>query len=280
MDWVGSLNGAIGYIEDNILTDVTCSQIANHVFISSAHLQRCFYSLTGLTIGEYVRNRRLTLAAHELAAKRVKVIDAALKYGYETPEAFSKAFARFHGVAPSRAGRFGTFLKSFNRMSVKIIMEGGSVMDYRIEKREAFGVVVMAKDFNTDNDTKAEIPAFWDEYFSRGFEKKIPPVLGVCAPHEQGGKFFRYGIGCFEENAGGVPEGFERWEIPASSWAVFKCVGAMPGAIQEMWGRIYGEWLPQANYELHESYDFEYYTEGDVNSPDYVSEIWASVREK
>jgi len=285
MDWVETLNRALDYIESNLQETMTCAMIADHAYISNAHLQRGFYSLTGLTVSEYVRNRRLTLAGHELSTENAKVIDVALKYGYETPESFSKAFSRFHDVTPSQAKRKGVNLKSFNRLTVKIIMEGGSVMDYRIEKKEAFNVVVKAKLFNENNSVSDdggtnEIPAFWDEYFARGLGEKVSPDLGVCGEVMPECKTFKYGIGGVEEKADKIPDGFEKWTIPANTWAVFKCVGAMPDAIQKMWKRIYGEWLPQASYELVPSYDFEYYTEGDVNSPDYISEIWVPVKEK
>ena len=285
MDWIEALNKALDYIEDNLLDNITCSTIANHVYISNAHLQRGFYSLTGLTIGEYVRNRRLTLAGHELSVANAKVIDVAMKYGYETSESFSKAFSRFHDVTPSQAKRSGVNLKSYNRLTVKIIMEGGSVMDYRIEKKETFSVVVKAKLFNENNsilgdNSLTEVPAFWGEYFSQGLGAKVPPDLGVCGEMMPDSKAFWYGIGCNAEKVNEIPDGFEKWTIPANTWAVFKCVGAMPDAIQTMWKRIYSEWLPQAKYELVPSYDFERYMEGDVDSPDYVSEIWVPVREK
>ena len=290
MDWVVALNNAIEYIEDNLLGDITSSKIARHVYISSSHLQRGFYCLTGMTISEYVRNRRLSLAGHELATENSKVIDIALKYGYETPESFSKAFTRFHGATPTQAKRKGVNIKSYNRLTVKIIMEGGSVMDYRIEKKEEFDVIVKAKIFG--EDSTAAIPAFWDEYFSQNLGSIVPPDLGVCGEVKAGGKEFSYGIGCFVEKlsgsasgipgnkAGSIPDSFEKWTVPANTWAVFKCIGAMPDAIQSMWKRIYNEWLPQAKYEIASSYDFEYYTEGDNSSPDYISEIWIPVNEK
>ena len=278
MDWVEALNKAIDYIEENLLDEITCSKIAQHAYVSNAHLQRGFYCLTGLTINEYVRNRRLSQAGHELATENAKVIDVALKYGYETPESFSKAFTRFHGTTPTQAKHNGVNIKSYNRLTVKIIMEGGSVMDYRIEKKEGFDVIVKAKIFG--DDSTVAIPAFWDEYFSQNLGDIVPPDLGVCGEVKNGGKEFSYGIGCFANKINGIPDGFEKWTIPAYTWAVFKCVGAMPGAIQSMWKRIYNEWLPQAKYEIAPSYDFEYYTEGDNSSPDYISEIWVPVNEK
>ena len=278
MDWVKTLNDALDYIEDNLLEDITSLNIAKHVYVSNAHLQRGFYYMTGLTLGEYIRNRRLTLAGHELSAKGAKVIDAAVKYGFETSESFSKAFSRFHGVTPAQAKRRGVNLKSYNRLTAKIIMEGGSVMDYRIEKKEAFSVIVKAKTFGENG--AAEIPAFWDEYLSSGAGASVAPMMGVCGDVNPDNKEFWYGIGSPAENTAPIPDGFVKWDIPENSWAIFKCVGAMPDAIQTMWKRIYSEWLPQANYELIPSYDIEYYTEGDTSSPDYISEIWAPVKEK
>lgn len=279
MDWVQSLNGAIAYIEDNILTPISCSEIANHVYTSNSHFQRTFCLLTGYTIGEYVRNRRLTLAGQELLEQRAKVIDIALKYGYETPESFSKAFSRFHGISPVQARRAGAHLKAFQRLTIKIVMEGGSIMDYKIVKEDSFNVVVKAKLFTEDESTEG-CPAFWDEFFEEGLEKKLVPDLAVCGELSASGKEFSYGIGCREECVKEMSEDFETWTIPASTWAVFKCVGPMPHAIQDMYKKIYSEWLPQSKYELASGKDFEKYFEGDPQSADYVSEIWIPVKEK
>lgn len=278
MDWVHTLNKALDYMEEHLCESITVRDIAAHVYTSAAHLQRCFYSLTGLTIGEYIRNRRLTLAGHALCGEKVKVIDVALRYGYDSPESFSKAFSRFHGVTPVKARQEGVTLKSYDRLVIKIIMEGGSVMDYRIEKKEAFTVVVKAKSIG--EDSAKEVPAFWTEYRKQGLDTKLIPLMGICGETRPGDKDFPYGIGCPEELALAAPEGFTKWTIPEKTWAIFKCVGAMPDAIQNMWTRIYSEWLPQAKYELNPPYDIEYYPDGDMDSPDYVSEIWVPVREK
>ena len=284
MDWVITLNKALDYIENSLLEDINCSQIAKHVYISNAHLQRSFFCLTGLTINEYVRNRRLTLAGHDLSVKKGNVIDIAMKYCYETPESFSKAFSRFHSVTPAQAKRNGVNLKSYNRLTVKIIMEGGSIMDYRIEQKEEFKVVVKVKSFKDasfdPDESINEVPSSWDEYYEQGLHEIVAPVLGVCEDVNPNTRMFRYGIGNFDADVPNKPDDFEVWTIPAHTWAVFKCFGAMPEAFEKIWKRVYSEWLPQANYELIPSYDFEYYTEGDKGSPNYISELWIPVKEK
>ena len=206
MNWVEVLNRAIEYVEANLLSEITLVDVADHVHTSGAHLQRGFSALASITLGEYIRNRRLTLAAFDLTHSDAKVIDVALMYGYETPESFSKAFSRFHGVAPSAARQRSTELKSFSRLTIKVIMEGGSVMDYRIEEREAFEVAVKVKVIQTEDGDSTQIPAFWDEYFASGLPD---PVLGICGSVSEQVKAFPYGIGDFLTAGQHAPEGFD-----------------------------------------------------------------------
>lgn len=135
MDWIAGLQNAIDYIEDHLLENIDYDVVAAQSFSSSYHFQRVFSILCGFTIGEYIRNRRLSLAGKELAITDIKVIDAAMKYGYESPDSFAKAFQRFHGVLPSQARYNGSNLKSFSRLVLKISLEGGKTMNYRIEEK-------------------------------------------------------------------------------------------------------------------------------------------------
>lgn len=279
MEWIQTLNKAIDYIEENLSEDIDCNKIAAHVCISSFHFQRTFNLLTDLTIGEYIRNRRLSLAGQELIKEDVKIIDIALKYGYETPESFSKAFKRFHGITPNQAKRKGENLKSFNRLIIKIQLIGGSVMDYKIIKKDVFKLVIKSKTFNMDSNL-IDIPLFWDEYFKAGLGKVVCGEIGICIQENIGDKEFKYGIGEFYNESSAIPEGFEILEVPSYDWAVFKCVGAMPNSIQDLWKRVYSEWLPQSSYELIPTFAIEYYTEGDIKSEDYISEVWIPVIEK
>lgn len=279
MDWIQSLNKAIAYMEQNLLTDLSPEDVAKQVHISNYHFQRAFHLLTGMTIGEYIRSRRLSLAGHELAASNSKVIDIALKYQYETPESFAKAFSRFHGITPSQARIQGAHLKSLNRLLIKITLEGGTVMDYRIESKKAFQALVKVQTFTPETSQKG-IPAFWSDYFSSGMQHQVPGAIGICEQEKACDKEFNYGIGCIYTPGKNIPEGFKLLEIPAYTWVIFRCVGPMPGAIQDTWSRIYSEWLPQAEYQLLPDYDLEVYTEGDNQSSDYVSEIWIPVTKK
>lgn len=279
MEWIKTLNKAIDYIEDNITENIRCEDVADHIYLSSFHFQRTFSLLTGISVGEYIRNRRLSIAGQELLTSNHKVIDIALKYGYETPESFSKAFSRFHGVTPNEAKKQGTILKSFNRLIVKIILEGGNSMDYRIEKKEAFQIVAKTKYFTADT-SNMDIPKFWSEYNSEGLDKKVRDMMGICVHSKENKNGWKYGIGCEKKYVDVIPEGFEILEIPTHTWAIFTCIGAMPDAIQNLWKRVYGEWLPASNYEMIPNYDIEFYTDGDSSKDDYVSEIWIPIIEK
>ena len=135
MDWILGLQKAIDYIENNLTETIDYEKVAAQSFSSSYHFQRVFSILCGFTIGEYIRNRRLSLAGTELATSDAKVIDVALKYGYESPDSFAKAFQKFHGILPSQARNNGSMLKSYSRLVLSISLEGGSVMKYRIEER-------------------------------------------------------------------------------------------------------------------------------------------------
>lgn len=276
MEWIQSVNQAIDYIEKHLTEDIHCADVAGYVHISLFHFQRTFSLLTGMAVGEYIRKRRLSLAGEELAKQNAKVIDVAFKYAYDSPESFTKAFVRFHGVTPSQAKK-GNGLKYIHKLVVNISAEGSRRMDYRIEKKDGFRLLVYAKMF-TDESSEKGIPAFWDEYYQNEMYKKAPGYLGICAQEKDGAKEFMYGIGCDADDVKEVPEGFQTIAIPAYTWAIFKCVGATPDAIQKTWEDIYREWLPGADYELIPDYDIENYLPGDNTACDYVSEIWIPVK--
>lgn len=283
MDWITRLQNSVDHIENHLLDDLSIEEVAETAFVSSFHYQRIFSLLTGMTIGEYIRKRRLAMAGQEITCSGDKVIDIALKYGYDSPESFSKAFTRFHGISPAAARNPGSSLKSFSPLVLKITIEGGLTMEYRIENKQDFRVLVMSRMFTAETSS-AEIPKFWNEFFSKGCNKVACGRFGICCPPEKGSRQFKYGIGNYlnetSANQSDVPAGFEILDIPAGIWAVFLCVGPMPDSIQNLWKRIYSEWLPTSGYEIVPGYDIEMYTEGNVDSSDYKSEIWLPVKKK
>jgi AraC family transcriptional regulator len=153
---------------------------------------------------KYLQNRRLSQAGAELAKDNVRVIDVALKYGYDSPESFTKAFSRFHGYTPIQV-KNGSPVRFMNRYTLQITIEGEKIMEYKIEKWEAMDLLVHAKDFHAET-SEDEIPAFWDEYYGNEQYSMIPGYLGICAQKKTGGDSFRYGIGCKASDADGVPQ--------------------------------------------------------------------------
>lgn len=292
MDWITGIQQAIDYVEEHIMEPLDYAEIAKCAYSSSFHFQRVFSILCGFTLGEYIRFRRLSLAGSELLYSDAKIIDIALKYGYETPESFSRAFTRFHGLAPSQAKQNSAILKSFSRLSVKLILNGGTTMDYRIESKDAFKLIVKKKKISSNQElTAAEISEFWQQCNVDGtipaLCKYIPQdnIFGDCIVGASFGKDaadqeFPYAIGAMYNGLPVEEDAFVIEEIPAHTYVVFPCTGKMPEAFQNLYQRIYSEFFPTSAYQPCGGTDFEAYPSADVASPDYQCEIWVAVEKK
>lgn len=287
MDFIQNLQRSIDYMEDNILEPITYEDVAKHVYMSSYHFHRTFSLLTGITANEYIRNRRLSMAGQELSISDSKVIDIALKHGYDSPESFTKAFTRFHGITPNVARRAGVKLKSFNRLLIKIKLEGGTIMDYRIERREKFKLLAKVKNFKNESvseDGNTEISDFWSECCKDGTFDILKQntinhdFYGACAPISKESEHFEYGVG-MKYSGGNIPEGYKIWEVKPTLWAVFKCIGEKADCIGETWERIHSEFLPSSEYSMMDDTDFELYSEV-VNKEGCFCEIWIPVKKK
>lgn len=291
MDWITGLQNAIDYIEDNLTDEFDYTEIANRAYSSTFHFQRVFGILCGYSLGEYIRNRRLTLAGSDLASSHIKVIDAALKYGYDSPESFSRAFTRFHGITPSQSKTDGAKLKSFSRLSVKLILDGGSIMNYRIEKKDVFDVIVKKKYFPTDIDlSNKQLPGFWDSCRKDGtipvlckYREKDNvfgnALVGICFEDITKDNEFLYAVGVAYK-CGNVTEGLAVDKILAHTWAIFECVGKIPIAIQDLLHKIYSEFFPTSDYQPFGGLDIQVYPDGDMQSRQYKCEIWIAVKKK
>ncbi|MBD5506114.1 MAG: AraC family transcriptional regulator [Lachnospiraceae bacterium] len=284
MDWIKAVENAIEYIEENITEDLTIAGIASQVNLSAFYFQKGFAMLCGYTVGEYIRMRRLSLAGSELLSSDVKVIDLAVKYGYDSADSFTKAFTRFHGSTPTDVRKNGAALKSFARLHIKLSLEGGSVMEYRIEEKAAFKVMGISRIFSYES-ANTDIPKYWDEVYIGAARKLVMGMYGICFDAEMSGNQFRYMIADDLQEEFATERKLEEYEIPAHTWAVFPCRGPMPLALQEVNRRIFSEWLPASRYELSEGYNIEYYSnaadykEG-TSDPEYYAEVWIPVKEK
>ncbi|HWO95793.1 MAG TPA: AraC family transcriptional regulator [Bacillus sp. (in: firmicutes)] len=284
MEMLQRMNGCLQYIEDHLDGKLDLEELARLSCCSKFHFQRMFHMVTGFTLADYIRKRRLTLAAQELTNTNAKVIDVALKYGYETPESFSKAFRKAHGVSPSQVKEPGTSLKAFPRISFHIQLKGEKEMNYRIVERDAFHVIGVGKQVSTcQNENLKEIPLFWNEVNTKGISLELlqlaqkDEMFGMCMDFDHANEELTYFIGVESQEK---REAFETKTVPALTWAVFESVGPMPGAIQSVWKRIYSEWFPSTGYEHAAGPEFEVYPPGDVNDPNYRCEVWVPIKKK
>lgn len=290
VDIVSGMQSAIDYIENHLTDDIDYNHLAQKACMSNFYFQRMFSALCGYTVGDYIRFRRLTLAGSELLNTDAKVIDAALKYGYNSPESFSRAFAKFHGVPPSAAKSNGSNLKTFSRLYVNIILRGGTMENFKVVKKEAFTVLEKVEQHTVDNSAnKNTIPEFWERCWCDGTIKTIlhnlcetKDLFGICYSKSSAldSRTFDYSVAGICKSDIDVPEGFRINTIPARTWLVFDCVGPMPDAMQSVWHKLCSEVMPSLSYEPTYEFDIEAYTAGNMTADDYKSEIWIPVKEK
>jgi AraC family transcriptional regulator len=271
--WVEGLQNAIAYIEDNLTEEIQIKDVANQAYISEFHFQRIFAVLCGYSVAEYIRNRRMTLAARELMGSDVKVIDVAIKYGYDSPDSFTRAFTRFHGVTPSAAREKGVQLKDFAPLRIAVSLKGGTMMDYKIEEKAAFTVMGRKRSFNVETSYQ-EIPKFWMEHMSDGSSKIVCGMYGICIDSHGGD--FDYLIADNYVPWSEVPEGYETRTIPAGTWAVFPC---KLKTLQDTNTKMWKEWLPSCkNYKLGGNYNVEMYGLPNEEDPqESYCELWLPV---
>lgn len=285
MEWLERLNQSISYIEDNLAGEIDYEQAARIACCSTFHYQRMFSYIANVALAEYIRRRRMTLAAFELQNSDIKIIDLALKYNYESPTSFTRAFQSVHGVAPTTARNEGVQLKAHPRISFLLSVKGDVEMNYKIEKKDAFRIVGVKEHIEMNVDENfIRVPQFWGETFQNGMfdsicqlsNKEPCGVLGVSTC--MNGKDFDYYIACSTDKP--TPLNMHEYEVPAATWAIFECIGPMPGAIQDLQKRIVTEWLPVSGYEYDNAPDIEVYPEGDASLPEYRSEVWVPVIKK
>jgi AraC family transcriptional regulator len=287
MDLLEKMNGALNHIEENLTNDIDFKEVARLAFCSEYHFKRMFSFLAGVALSEYIRRRRLTLAAFELNNSNIRIIDVAIKYGYSSADSFTRAFQSLHGVTPSEARNNGQSLKAYPRMTFQLTIKGGSEMNYRIEEKEAFRIVGIKKRVSIIfSGVNPEIASMWESLNDETINnlKKLSNVepLGLLSAStnfsegrmEEKGELDHYiGVATTKE----CLDHLTQLEIPASTWAVFEAVGPFPDTLQNVWGRIYSEWFPSSNYEQTEGPEILWNEHKDVTSPTFKSQIWIPI---
>ncbi len=298
MEWTETLRRTIGYLEAHLLEEDAAEGAAREACLSPLYLQKGFKLVTGYSMTEYIRNRRLYLAGLEIIAGREKVIDLAYQYGYDTPESFSKAFSRFHGVSPSQLRRSPDRLAPFLPLRITLSIRGGHDMDFTVEKMEGLQFIGIEREFPLESSYR-DLPRFWDEFahthcspLQAGKEPETALEKAVCQCNigefgvciDTGGSapgHFRYMIaGRYDGRE--IPEGLTVFTLPALEWARFRCSGPMPEALQAVNTKIFREWLPgNPDYEIALGVNIEWYSmDKTMDAADYESEIWLPVRRK
>jgi len=288
MNLLKYMNDALTYIEKNLENDINMAKVAKIARCSEFHFKKMFSYLAGITFLEYVRRRRLTMAGFDLKSQHMKVIDVAIKYGYHSPDSFAKAFYQLHGINPSEVNTTGKSLKSFPRMTFQLSITGGSELNYRIEKKEAFTIVGIKE--RIPLVYKGENPAITemltkltgDVYSKLKSLANVEPLGGYSASYnimereneEKAELDHLIGVATTKKDLLGLGS----LHVAATTWAIFTVLGN-PANIQEIWGRIYTEWFPSSNYQVVEGPEI-LFTDWDTNGSNYKGEIWIPVEKK
>ncbi|PFV79635.1 AraC family transcriptional regulator [Bacillus sp. AFS059628] len=290
MDSLKNMNAAMQYIEHNLTDEIDFKEVAKIAYCSEYHFKRMFSFLAGVSLSEYIRCRRLTLAAFELKDSDTKVIDVAIKYGYNSPDSFARAFQNLHGITPSEARNGSHSLKAYSPMTFQLSIQGGNEMNYRIEEKEPFRIIGITKRvpivFNGVNE---EIASMWKSLNPKSIQtlkslSNMEPngIISASTNFSEGrmeekGELDHYiGVATTKD----CPAQFAQLEVAASTWAIFEAVGPFPETLQNVWGRIYSEWFPSSNYELAEGPEILWNEQKDISSPNFKSEIWIPVLRK
>lgn len=285
---------AINYMEEHIYENINYADVAKSVHMSNYNFHRTFSFIAGMTANEYIRNRRLTLAAQELQTTDISVIDVAYKYGYESPESFSKAFSRFHGATPRQAKQKGTEIHLFNPLVIKVTLKGGSIMDYRMEHKEHQQFLALVRAFPNEissDDNDHSIPDFWTECSEKnliGPMQALRPegkrdLYGLCSLLKDSETHFNYGIGIMldedtdqKELGQFIKNGYSIWKTEPVDYAVFKCFGSDGNCLGETWNKFFNEFVPQTGYMQTDDTDYEIYF--DNGESGLFCELWVPVK--
>jgi AraC family transcriptional regulator len=288
MDWLDKMNAAMEYIENHLEDDIDYQEIARKARCSEYHFRRMFPFITGVSLSEYIRQRRFTLAVSDLRDTSKPVFEIAKKYGYDSPDSFTRSFKNLHGITPSEVQKGGQPVKAYPRMTFHLSIKGGTEMTYRIEEKQAFHIAGMMKrvhiQFEGENTEVAEM---WKSLEAetiqklKSFSNTKPSGLIQASTNfddgrmeEKGGLDHYIGVATTKNDA----PGFTILDVPKSAWAVFEIEDSSTEKIQNTWGRIYSEWFPESDYELSEGPEILWAEQNGNPSSTDKAEIWIPVK--
>lgn len=288
MDWMKQLNEVMDYIDINLQSEISYDRISEIACCSIYNFQRMFSYIAQTSLSEYIRDRRLTLAAFDIIKGNERIIDVALKYGYDSQDAFSRAFRNFHGVLPSTVRNEPVMLKSCPKLSFQITMKGAEKMKYQIEQWPAFQVAGISHRIKTNRAFEL-VPQIWEKAWKKGTMKKFMQFFPDYRPSGFLGIATGGGWGSTDEMDyilavtnhvdipdcyhAPVPEGMTVFSYPAATWVIINADGEIPKAVQDVYQKFYSEWLPRSGYKLSDLPVFECYLQEDHQ------EVWIAVEE-
>jgi len=283
MEWLMKLSNAIEYLERNLDSEISYEEAARIACCSSYYFQRMFSYVVGIPLSEYIRRRRMTQAAFELQSTDIKILDAALKYGYISPTSFNRAFKSIHGISPAASRTKGSILNAYLpiRLSVQVI--GGDAMPYRIEEKDALRIVGIRISLTEDmEENKKLVPPFWNKTLKGNIFPRIcnlsnqpkDCVLGVTAYHNSNEIYYYIAVATDKP----VPKEMFEYEIPAATWVIFESDGRFKESIQSIFRRFLKEWLPFSGYTYAELPDIEVYPISKERTQEGHSEVWIAVK--
>ncbi|PYZ94713.1 AraC family transcriptional regulator [Salipaludibacillus keqinensis] len=289
MNLLKHMNEALNYIEKNLTNEIDYKEVAKRAYCSEYHFKRMFSFLSGIALSEYIRRRRLTLAAFALENSNRRIIDIAVTYGFHSADSFARAFQKVHGITPSAARNHGHPLKAYPPMTFQLTIEGGNEMNYRIVEKKSFRIAGMMKRVPIIfSGVNPEIEKMWKELDSQSIKElkslsNVEPKGIISAStnfseermEEKGGLDHFIGVATSSMR----PDHFNILEVPATTWAVFEAIGPFPETLQDVWGRIYSEWFPSSNFEQTEGPEILWNEDKDFESPTFKSEIWIPVKQ-
>lgn len=280
MQMIKAFNETIRYIESELDGEIDESRVAMLSGYSFAMFSRLFSILTNMTLSEYIRLRKLTKAAVEINETSARIIDIAVKYGYESPDSFTKAFKNFHHITPTEV-RSGEAYRVVSPVQLTLSVKGGKNMDVKIQKKHRFTVAGIKR----DNIESSSCPEVWDQLYEK-YDRDTLSCLGdgqsygMCFDVENPSRI-NY-MACYHVNdvSGAMEMGLELMEIEEAEYAVLSLKGPVPDCIHEGWKYAMEVFLPEQGYMHAGTPDFEVYSEGDMYSPDYQMELWIPLSRK